>query len=190
MTKASPILICPTVPLRQLPDRDRDVLRTFFTEHVRGMDRQHDTRWRRFVRDLFNAEAGEGFQLYRAEERGGPYHRMHRAVLTRLFESQERYADPDVLHDWLKLKCWFVTWTEGPRGSPIPKPRSTAFDVCSEDEIREFHTKMIALLHEPWVQRRFWAHLSARQRQEMVDSILENPHERDAAALLPNNLER
>ena len=173
MTKASPILLCPTVALRSLPDQERDVLRRFFCDHVRGMDAKNDARWRRFVRDLFNAQPGEGFQLYRAEERGGPYHRMHRAVLTRLFESQELYTNEDLLHDWLKLKCWFVDWAEGPRGNPIPKPRSTAFDKCSEDEIREFHKKMEALLHEPWVQRRFWPHLPASRRQEMLDSILE-----------------
>jgi hypothetical protein len=182
VTRASPILICPTAQLHSLPDGDRDVLRRFFTEHVRGMDAKHDRRWRRFVRDLFNAEPGEGFQLYRAEERGGPYHRMHRAVLTRLFESQELYKDPDLLHDWLKLKCWFVKWEEGPRGNPIPKPRSTAFDVCSEDEIRELHTKMVALLHEPWVQRRFWPHLPSPKRQEMLDVILTDPKKQDQGA--------
>jgi hypothetical protein len=163
------------VALRTLPDRDRDVLRAFFTEHVRGMDAKHDTRWRRFIRDLFNAEAGEGFQLYRAEERGGPYHRMHRAVLTRLFESQERYTDEDVLHDFLKLRCWFVTWEEGPRGSPIPKPRSTSFDSCSEDDVREFHRKMVDQLHEPSIQRRFWPHLPAAQRHLMVEEVLRDP---------------
>jgi hypothetical protein len=172
MTKTSPILLCPTVALRTLPDQERDVLRRFFTEHVRGMDRKHDSRWRRFVRDLFNAEPGEGFQLYRAEERGGPFHKMHRAVLTRLFDSQDRYTDEDVLHDWLKLKCWFVTWGEGPRGTPIPIPRSTKFSECSEDDIREFHKKMEALLHEPATQRRFWPHLKAPARQEMLETIL------------------
>lgn len=175
MTRPASILICPTVQLNSLPDPERDVLRRFFTEHVRGMDRKHDRRFRRLVRDLFNAEPGEGFQLYRVEERGGPYHRMHRAVLTRLFDSQERYTDEDVLHDWLKLKCWFVTWTEGPRGTPIPKPRSTKFSECPEDHIREFHKKMVALLHEPWVQRRFWPHLTPPARQEMLDAILADP---------------
>lgn len=170
--KTSPILVCPTVPLRQLPDPERDVLRRFFTEHVRGMDAKHHRRWMRFVRDLFNAEPGEGFQLYRAEERGGPYHRMHRAVLTRLFDSQDRYPSINALHDWLKLRCWFVEWVDGK-----PRPRSTAFDVCSEDDLREFHTAMVDLLHEPWVTRRFWGHLPAPQRAEMVETILRDPKE-------------
>jgi len=182
MSKSSSILICPTVQLNTLPDPVRDVLRQFFTEWVRGMDRKHDKRWRRFVRDLFHAEPGEGFQLYRAEERGGPFHRMHRAVLTRLFDQQELYQDEDLLHDWMKLRCWFVIWGEGLRGKPIPTPRSTAFDVCSEDEIREFHTRFVDLLHKPWVQRRFWPHLDAARRKEMVDLVLTDPNKHDQGA--------
>lgn len=170
--KASAILVCPVVQLHTLPDPERDVLRRFFTEHVRGMDRKHDRRWRRFIRDLFNASPGEGFQLYRAEERGGPFHRMHRVVLTRLFDAQETFTDEDVLHDWLKVKCWFVRWEEGK-----PVPRSTNFDECSEDEIREFHAKFKDLLQQPWVQRRFWPHIPAKQRHEMVEIVLRKPEE-------------
>ena len=173
MTKASPILLCPTVALRSLPDQERDVLRRFFTEHVRGMDRKNDTRWRRFVRDLFNAEPGEGFQLYRAEERAGPFHKMHRAVLTRLFESQDRFRHIDKLHDWVKVGGGFVTWAPGKDSKPVAIPRSTSFECCSEDEMREAHAAMVDFLHTDFATRRLWPHLKAHARQEMLDSILE-----------------
>jgi hypothetical protein len=172
LSRTSTILIAPRVPLQSLPDVDRDILRRFFTEHVRGMDAKHHKRWVRFVRDLFNAQPGEGFQLYRVEARGGPYHRMHRAVLERLLENQERYTNIDVLHDKLKLMCWFVEWVDGK-----PRPRSTSFADCSEDEIREFHTRMVDLLRAPHVTRHFWPHLQLAQRQEMVDLVLRNPKE-------------
>lgn len=167
MTTTSPIMICPTVPLGSLPDAERDVIRRFLTQHIRGMDAAHDKRWRRMWGDIMHAAPGEGFQLYRAEARGGPYHRMHRAVLTRLFESQEHFTNEDVLHDFVKLKCWFVEWLDGK-----PVPRSTAFDKASEDEVREFHSRMEALLREPWFQRRLWGHLSPAMRSEMVEQIL------------------
>ena len=172
MTTTSPILICPTVPLGSLPDAERDVLRAFFTMHVRGMDQANDRRWRRFVRALFNAEPGEGFQLYRLEQRSGPFHRRHRAILERLFEVQERYPNVDALHDYLKLKCWFVEWVDGK-----PKPRSTSFDTCSEDEIRELHDRIVHLLHDPHVQRKLFPQVPARLRAEMVDAVLADPKE-------------
>lgn len=170
MSKASPILICPTAPLLNLPAHEQDVLRRFFTQHVRGMDDMHDKRWRRFIRDLFRAAPGEGFQLYRAEERGGPFHRRHRVMLANLFDRQERYRDVDVMHDFLKLKCWFVNWVDG---KPVPK--STSFDECSEDEMREFNRKLTELLHSPFLQKTFWPHLTPPQRKEMAESVLANP---------------
>lgn len=172
MSKASPILICPTAPLLQLPPHEQDVLRRFFTQHVRGMDDKHDKRWRRFIRDLFRAAPGEGFQIYRAEERGGPFHRRHRVILANLFDRQERFPHVDVMHDWLKLKCWFVNW-EG--GKPVP--RSTSFAECSEDEIREFNARLSELLHQPWMQKALWPHLTPAQRHEMAESALAKPGE-------------
>lgn len=170
MSVASPILICPRVKLRALPDRDRDVLRQFFTEQLTGMDADHDREWRRLVRDWFNAEPGEGFQLYRAEERDGPFHRRHRAIVGALFAQQEVFWDLDMLHDWLKLKCWHVEWEDGK-----PVPASTSFDDCSEARVRKFNFKLVHLLQQPWLQRRFWPHLNASQRAEMVDFVLTNP---------------
>lgn len=176
VTKAASILICPMVPLRQLPPGEQDVLRRFFCDHVRGMDAKHDKRWRRFIAQLWRAEPGEGFQLYREEERSGPFHRRHRVILERLFQAQERYRLIDPLHDWLKLKSYFVTWGEGTRGQPIPVPRSTNFDDCSEDDMREFHARMVDLLHDPHVQRHLFPRVKTAQRQGMVDAVLADPH--------------
>lgn len=172
--KASPILIAPRGPLRAIPTSEKQAVRRFFTEHVRGIDARHQKRLERLLRDLFMAEPGEGFQLYRAEQRGGPYHRMHRVVLGRLFSSQERHPNEDALHDWLKLKCWFVTWLEGK-----PEPRSTSYDEASEDEVREFHERMVDLLNEPWCQRYFWPHLNPKLRAEMVETILTRKSEEE-----------
>jgi hypothetical protein len=180
VTRPASILICPTVQLNSLPDPERDVLRRFFTEHVRGMDRKHDRRFRRLVRDLFNAEPGEGFQLYRAEERGGPYHRMHRAVLTRLYESQERFRHIDKLHDWMKVGAGFVTWAPGKDNKPVAIPRSTSFEACNEDEMREAHAAMVDFLHTDFATRRLWPHLKSAARQEMLDTLLADPKEQAA----------
>lgn len=172
MSAASSILICPAVQLHTLPDRDRDVLRTFFTEHVRGMDSVNDKRWRRFVRDLFNAAPGEGFEILRKEERGGPFHRRHRVILQRLFDSQERFRSIDRLHDWIKVGAAFVEWRDGKL-----KPRSTAFDQCPEDEMREFHAAAVDYLHTERAQRFLWRHVKAAQREGMLEAVLSKPEE-------------
>ena len=177
MSAASPILICPRVQLQALPDLDRDILRRFFTEYVRGMDANHDKEWRRFVRDLFQAAPGEGFQLYRAEERDGPFHRRHRAILSQLLEAQEVFYNEDALHDWLKLKCWHVDW-EG--GKPVPA--STSFENCSEARMRKFSRRLEELMHTPGFQRKFWPHLKPPQRAQMVEHVLRKPEGEDHGA--------
>ena len=178
MTAASSILICPVVQLQSLPDADRDVLRRFFCEHVRGMDAVNDRRWRGFVRDLFNAEAGEGFELLRKKERGGPFHRRHRVILQRLFDAQERFTSIDRLHDWLKVGAGFVDWTEGKKpGVMVPKPRSTAFDKCSEDEMREFHAAAVDYLRTERAQRFLWRNVKSKDRPAMLEAVLVNPEE-------------
>lgn len=172
MTATSPILFCPVAQLRHLPDSERDVIRRFLTEHVRGMDADNDKRWRRLWGQVMHAEPGEGFQLYRVEERSGPFHRRHRVILERLFEAQERYRLIDPMHDWLKMRCYFVTWGEGSRGQPVPIPRSTAFPACSEDDMREFHGRMLDLLPDPAIQRHLFPRVRAKDRQGMVDAVL------------------
>lgn len=170
--KASPILLHATGDMRQVPHEEREALRRLFTQHLRGNDREHHRRLLRLASDLLHAAAGEGFQLYRCEERSGPFHRYHRAVLTALFERQERFPSIKALHDWLKLECWFVEWVNG-----YPVPKSTEYDSCGEDEIRGFNNDLKDLLHEDHVQRHFWGHLSPQLRADMVDGILRNPEE-------------
>jgi hypothetical protein len=175
--KAAPILICPTTPLRHLPPAERDVLRRVFTQVLRGMDRRHHARFMRLVREIFYADAGEGFQLFRMEERSGPLHRRHRVILERLFQSQERYRDIEKMHDWIKVGAGFVTWQPGRDYKPVAIPRSTSFEVCSEDEMREYHAAAVEFLRTPYALRRLFTHVRSTQRAEMLETVLANPEE-------------
>lgn len=175
--KAGSILICPNVNLHALPDMERDVLRRFWTEYVRGIDADHDKEWRRLGRDLFGSEPGECIHLYRAEGRDGPFHRRHRAVLSALFEHQDRYPNVDALHDYLKLKCWHVEWKDGK-----PFPATTNFDECSEARMRRFNRRLTDYIREPVAMRHFWPHLSLPLRREMVEMLLKNPSQHEEHA--------
>lgn len=177
MTKPSTILICPVVPLRQLPPAERDIVSRFLFENIKGLDTQNNNRWKRLWSQIWNAEPGEGFQLYSAEDRSGPFHRRHRVILERLFQSQDRFRNIEKLHDWLKVGSAFVTWEPGKDQKPVAIPRSTAFEKCSENEMREFHEDMVEYLHEPRAQRYLWKHLKPAARAEMVDAILSDQNE-------------
>ena len=177
--KASSILVCPTVPLRQLPPGEVDVIRRFLFQHIDGLDAQSRARWRRLWGRIWSAEPGEGFPLYNAEERSGPFHRRHRVILERLFDSQERYRHIDKLHDFLKVGAGFVDWEAGRDHKPVAIPRSTSFPECSEDEMREFHKDALEFLHTPFAQRRLWTHVKPSQRPAMLEAVLAD-RERDS----------
>jgi hypothetical protein len=179
MSSARPadILICPVEALGYLNDAERDVLRRVLFQKIRGMTRDHDARWRRLWGDLMNAQPGEGFLLFRVEERSGPFHRRHRAILERLFQNQDRFANVERLHDWLKVGAGFVLW-DAKTGKPVP--RSTSFPETSEDEMREFHRDMVDFLRTERAQRFLWRHLKPKARGEMVEAILSDQQEEHA----------
>lgn len=178
--KAASILVCPTVQLSTLPLGEVEVLRRFFSEHVRGMDSTHHRRWTRFARSLFFAQPGEGFQLFLMEERSGPFHRRHRVILERIFAVQERYRDIEKMHDWIKVGAGFIDWQPGKDSKPVAIPKSTAFEVCAEAEMREYHEAAIEFLRTPYALRRLFTHVKTSQRAEMLETLLAKPEEEHA----------
>lgn len=173
--KPSTILVCPVVPLRQIPDADRDVIRRFLFDHLKGMGAENEKRWRRLWGRMWKADPGEGFQFYVLEERSGPFHRRHRTILEKLFASQERFRHIDKLHDWLKVGAGYVDWTPGKDHKPVATPRSTSFPQCSEDEMREAHTAMVEYLHTERAQRYLWKSIKPNLREGMLDAVLQAP---------------
>ena len=174
MTKPDAILVCPTVPLRFMPANEVDVVRRFLFQNMAGMSEQDNKRWKRMWGEMFKAEAGEGFQLYICEERSGVFHRRHRAILEKLFASQEQFTLVEKLHDWLKVGSGFVEWKPGRDHKPVPIPRSTSFELCSENEIREFHADMVDFLHRSSAQDVLWPSVSASHRPEMLEAVLQS----------------
>jgi hypothetical protein len=165
------ITVCPVVDLSTLPPGEIDVLRRVFGQHIQGLDRRNKRRMNWLLRKVCEAVPGEAFEFEVFMEREPGYHRMHRAVLTRLFQVQQRYYNEKALHDWLKMRCVFVTWENGK-----PKPRSTSFRHCPEADLREFHNNMVDLLYEPAVQFHLFEHLADdRERHDMVESVLNPP---------------
>lgn len=174
MTKTAAILVCPMVSLNLMPQAEVDVVRRFLFQNVRGLSAQDDKRWKRLWGGLWNAAPGEGFQLYVAEERSGPFHRRHRVILEKLFASQERFRHIDKLHDWLKVGAGFVNWTPGKDHKPVATPRTTSFPETSEDEMREAHAAMVDFLHTERAQRFLWKCVKPSHRPEMLEAVLQS----------------
>ena len=176
MTRATSIMITPMVALRTVPPADRDAVRRFLFQNIRGLNTKHDKRWRRFWGRLWGAEAGEVFHIQLIIDRSGPFHRFHMKFEQILFDNQDRYVNQDHFRNWLKTgAAWGDFQLVGERLKFIP--RSLAYEECSDDEMREIHEDMVEFLRTDRAQRRLWPQLSHDQRSDMVETLLADHRE-------------
>jgi len=182
MTKASPILITKRASIAAMPEHQRATVRHVLMDAIGGLDRTHDGRWRRFLNRLLRAEPGEVFQLESVVQRSGVFHRRHMALEQNLFDHQERWLSLTAMRDWLKTGAGWVEWKPGAKGGIVAVPRSTSYETCSDDEMREVHEGMLAFLHTPHAQRFLWPHLDASARAAMLESVLADRHDQGGQA--------
>lgn len=170
--KSSPVLITKVHPLERLPEHELAIVRRFLFDGIRGLDETHNLRWRRIWARIIKSEVGEVFHLQNVVDRSGPFHRMHMGLEQRLFDCQERWGKLEHMRAWLKAGAgWGDYALVGTRMKFVP--RSTSYEACSDDEMREVHVAMLAFLRTPFAQRRLWPHLPANQRFDMLENIIE-----------------
>jgi hypothetical protein len=176
VSKASIIMVAPQVNLRALPLAERQVVSHFLFDCIRGLDAKHDKRWRRLWNRIWYSEPGEAAEIAALQPRSLVFHKRHMAIEQRLFDSQERWTNLDRFRDWLKTGAGFGHY-EVAGGRMRFIPASCAYEECSDDEMREFHTAMVEWLHSPYPQRRLWPHIPAAQRSAMLETVLAKPGE-------------
>lgn len=129
-----------------LSDDDRAVVRRFLMGHLSGATDKDTKAWNNFLRAMDGAGSGEFFTFKIERKRSGRFHRLHMAVVSAVFKSQERVEDFEAFRLWLKVGSGFVTWMTGPKGGVVPVPRSISYSSCSEEEMRSFHDGCVAFL--------------------------------------------
>jgi hypothetical protein len=180
--KASRIMVCPTVHLPSvLTDAERDVLRKVLLDNIRGIDRFHDKRWRRFVGALINSQPGEVTDFINPRTRSLPFHKRWMAIERAIYDNQDAFQTLGGFRRWLKCGAGLGEYhLVGDR--MVFVPGSVSFEEASDDEMREFVKAAEEFLHTPLAQRRLWRHLSADRRAEMVEALLANPNEHEEHA--------
>lgn len=177
MTKPAAILITKVHPIEQMPAHELAIVRRFLFDGIRGLDEKHDKRWRRHWSRIIKAAVGEVFHFEDIVDRSGPFHRMHMAMEQCLFDRQDQWATLASLREWLKTGAAWGDFALNAKGVMKFVPRSTAYEACSDHEMRELHTAMLAFLRTPGAQRKLWPHLNPMARAEMLESILNRPEE-------------
>lgn len=134
--------------------------------------RQDDKKgWRRIWKRLTNMEAGETAVVEFVVPRSSPYHRRHMAIISAVFDSQERFEDFDQFWIWLKVGAGWVDWCAGPKGGVVPIPRSVSYAKADQHEFEQYHGKVMAFLRGEHAAPFLWRHLG-NDAHWMMDSIL------------------
>lgn len=172
MTKPASIMLVKRHPLDGFSEFERSIIRRFLFDCFSGLDEQNESRWRRLWSRFWRAEPGQVFQLDNLVERSRPFHGRHMAMEQRLYESQEYFFSLPALRAWLKTGAAFVTWEADGKGGIVAVPRSTSYEKCSDDEMRELHEAMLSYLRTPSAQEKLWSHLAPARRAAMLESVL------------------
>lgn len=165
------------VLVRQQPEpiapSDAEAARRVLFGMVDGLGEMGRKRWRRFVNGLMRLEPGEMVEIRTRKPRSGPFHRRHMALEQAVFEAQERFEQFNPgFRDWLKVGAGHVDWFPGPKGGVIPVPKSIAYDALEDDEMREFHEKVVAFLRTEHAARTLFPHLRALDGMAAVERVL------------------
>lgn len=156
----------------QLSDEDRAVVRRFLMENLSGATDKDTRAWNRFVRAMDCAAQGEFFQLKIQRQRDNAFHRKHMGLISKVFKAQERVDDFEAFRLWLKVGSGFVDWMPGPKGGVFPVPRSIDFNRCSEDDMREFHDRVVDFLRKPHAQHYLFPHATPAAAEQGIEAIL------------------
>lgn len=154
-----------------ISEADREVVRRVLFGEIDGLGEQGRKAWRRFISGLMRMEPGEMATITTRRQRSGPFHRRHFAIVTALFEAQERFEDDENFIVWLKFGAGWVTWVAGPNGGVVPIPKSVSYAEADDESFRDYHERVMRFLRGPRAARYLWPHLKDRA-EEMMDSVL------------------
>lgn len=80
--------------------------------------------------------------------RNTQHHKLYWALVSMVFENQERYKTRDQLHDALKLAAGIYTQLVMPSGAVHKIPGSIAFDKMDQAEFSAFYNRVCDLIAE------------------------------------------
>lgn len=110
-------------------------------EHIRrflfglfdGWNDSDKKGWRKIWKRLSSLEPGEFAVIEFIIPRSLPFHKRHFAILSAVFDGQERFGDFDMFRDWVTVGAGWVEWCAGSNGGVVPIPKSMALrnNVCN-----------------------------------------------------------
>lgn len=148
------------------------------TGRLAGFGDKNKRAYARFKKALDGMEPGELIEFSFWFPRHGKFHRLHFALLTKIFDSQEVFRKLEHLRGWLEIGAGHAVFVKGPNGRTVAMPDSISYRRLDDEQFKEHHDKVKVFMRTPRARRFLWPHLKKRQGAEMVEAII-SPFERD-----------
>lgn len=139
---------------------------------VTGMGEKGQRAWESFKRGIEALEIGETLAFSWKKPRSPKFHRLYFAMLHKLFEMQEQFADINALRSWLTVGAGYADFAPGPKGRMCAIPKSIAWENMDDNEFRELVLATWEFLRSVHATRFLWPALSDMQADERVTAFL------------------
>lgn len=137
----------------------------------RDVDRR---AWARLKKILANLEIGELITLRFWFKKNRRFHNKHLKLVRTFYDSQERFEGFDPFRYWLTIGAEWCIWVPGSKGGIIPIAKSISDEECDDEDMAVVHEGSIRYLRTEYAQKQLWPHLSAEERVNMVEKLLES----------------
>lgn len=159
---------------------DADAMRRFLFEMIDGATDKDKRAWRRFIRAMNEAGAGEYFVIDLKRTRNSQFHKLCFAVITAVFKAQETFDDMDLFRDYVKLGAGFAVFIPDEKTGELKAiPKSQSFDESSEEEVREFFQSMCTFMRSATCCAALWPQTPIETSLKGMENILrqfDQPH--------------
>jgi hypothetical protein len=152
---------------------DADALRRFLFENIDGATDKDKSAWRRFVKAMNTAQAGDYFTIDLKRQRNEKFHKLVFAVILAGFRAQEHFMDIEVYRQWIKLGAGFAVFIPDEKTGELKAiPKSQSFDESSEEEVRQFFDDMCAFMRSATYSATLWPHAPIEGSMLAMENLL------------------
>lgn len=149
------------------------VLRKDEMGQLAGITEKDAAAFARWQRRLAAMAAGDTLTFTYRVPRSPAFHGRHFAILGRIFNGQETFADPEHFRKWGEMGAGHVDWIPGPEGVMQPIPKSIDYASLDDEEFRPVHQAVMTFLRTQHALEVLWPHRHWHDSWTAVDNWIE-----------------
>lgn len=137
---------------------------------IDGWRQPDKAAWAKLKTQMHELAYGELLTLESWFPRSPQLHRLHFAMMGRIYDNQDVFTDFEKFRDWVKVGagfCDFHPFNDG----VFAVPKSIAWHRLDDHEFLEAHGRMMEFLRSKHARNYLWAHLDDSTSSAMIEAL-------------------